>query len=190
MSPVLGIFASGITNSKLGSYESIQTVTVGSGGASSITFSSIPSTYKHLQIRAIGRDNRASSASNLYMQFNSDSGANYTGHNFYGNGSAATAGFDGASQTSASMMRVSTTTIGSNIFSAGIIDILDYSNTNKYKTFRSLSGFDDNGVSGGQVYFWSGLWMNSASAISTITITPVTTPIQQYSSFALYGIKG
>lgn len=32
-------------------YDSIATTTVGAGGAASITFSSIPSTYQHLQIR-------------------------------------------------------------------------------------------------------------------------------------------
>jgi len=187
--PILGIIASAISGN-LNSYESIATTTVGSGGTSSITFSSIPATYTHLQIRMLARDNRSSGASNLNVQFNSDSGSNYTGHNLQGNGAAASVGFEGASQTSIPIMRISTTNIGANIFAGGILDILDYANTNKYKTTRALSGFDDNGVSGGQIYFMSGVWMNTSSAISSMTITPVTTPIQQYSSFALYGIKG
>jgi hypothetical protein len=193
MAPILGIYASQISGhlfGPTGAYDSIATATVGSGGASSITFSSIPSTYTHLQLRVLARDNRSAAGSNLYIQFNSDSGANYTGHNLYGNGASPSAGFEGTSQTSAPIMRVSTNSIGSSIFAGGVIDILDYANTSKYKTFRSLSGFDDNAVSGGQIYFWSGLWMNSGSAISSLTITPVTTPIQQYSSFALYGIRG
>jgi hypothetical protein len=189
MSPILGILASS-RPAAAGDYESIATVTVGSGGASSVSFTSIPSTYQHLQLRVLARDNRSAGGSNLYAQFNSDSGANYATHALYGNGASASALFDGASQTSAAIMRVSTSSIGSNIFAGGVIDILDYASVNKYKTLRALTGFDDNAVSGGQIYLWSGVWMNSGSAISSITITPVTTPIQQYSSFALYGIKG
>lgn len=169
--------------------EPIATTVVGSGGVNTVIFNDIPQGYKHLQIRAIARDNRSASGSNLYVQFNSDSGPNYATHALYGNGASVTALFDGASQTSAAMMRISTSSIGSSIFAGGIVDILDYSNTNKNKTLRVLSGFDDNAVSGGQIYLWSGLWM-STSAISSITIVPVTSPIQQYSRFSLYGIKG
>lgn len=187
--PILGIYASQMTGHLYSnSYESISTVTVGAGGSSSISFTGIPNTYKHLQLRVMAKDSRVAAASNLYVQFNSDTGANYTGHNFYGNGSGTAAGFDGASQTSSALMRVATTNAPSSVFGVGVIDILDYANTNKYKTLRSLSGFDDN-AGNGQIYFWSGLWMNTASAISTITITPVTSPIVQYSHFALYGVK-
>ena len=55
------------------SYESIATVTVGAGGSSSISFTSIPSTYKHLQIRAITRDTGTSYINNLAGYFNTDS---------------------------------------------------------------------------------------------------------------------
>jgi hypothetical protein len=50
--PILGIIASAITgNLVTTSYESIETVTVGSGGSATVTFSSIPATYTHLQIK-------------------------------------------------------------------------------------------------------------------------------------------
>ena len=188
--PILGIIASAISGNLFapsGAYDSIATTTVGSGGASSITFSSIPATYTHLQIRMLARDSRANTATNLYLQFNGDTGANYTAHELYGNGSAAVAGFEGASQTSALAVRVAGNNAAASSFGAGVLDVLDYANTNKYKTMRSLSGFDDNSV--GQIWFISGLWM-STSAVTSITITPVTSPILQYSSFALYGIKG
>ena len=70
------------------------------------------------------------------------------------------------------------------IFGTFIVDILDYANTNKYKTMRALDGFDANGS--GYAVLWSGNW-RSTSAVSTITITGGT--FAQYSSFALYGIK-
>ena len=151
-------------------------VTVGSAGASSITFSSIPSTYTHLQIRAFVNSGVAA------IRFNSDSGSNYTRHYLQGNGSSVAAG----ASTSATSMSIVDYGSTANIFTSNIIDILDYANTNKYKTVRNLCGTDVNGA-GGTVTLFSGLWL-STSAISTITITGGTAV--QYSSFALYGIKG
>jgi hypothetical protein len=182
---LLGILASS-RPAAAGDYESIATVTVGSGGSSSITFSSIPSTYAHLQIRGIARDSRSNAATNLYIQYNSDTGANYTAHSLYGNGSSAVAAFEGTNQTSALAARVTGNNSASNAFGGFVIDILDYANGNKYKTSRSLAGHEDN--SSGAIWFISGLWM-STSAVTSITITPVTSPILQYSHFALYGIK-
>ena len=103
----------------------------------------------------------------------------------YGNATSAVAGAD-VSQTSTVAVRVAGNNAASNCFGAGVIDILDYANTSKYKTMRSLSGFEDN--SNGQIWLISGLWM-STSAVTSITIAPTTSPILQYSSFALYGIK-
>jgi hypothetical protein len=188
MSPILGILASARSAANAAnSYESIATVTVGSGGSSSVSFTSIPSTYQHLQIRGIARDSRSNGATNLYIQYNSDTGTNYTAHELYGNGSSAVANFEGTSQTSALAARVTGNTSASNAFGGFVIDILDYANTNKYKTNRSLAGHEDN--SSGAIWLISGLWLNT-SAVTSITITPVTSPILQYSSFALYGIKG
>lgn len=186
MTPIsLGIFAS--ANTTVGtSFESIATVTVGSGGASNVEFTSIPGTYTHLQLRVLARDSRANLGTNLNIQFNSDTGTNYTSHSLYGDGVGATAIADGASQTSALAMRTAGNNSSTSVFGTGIIDILDYTNTNKYKTTRSLSGYDNNGS--GNIYLTSGLWL-STNAITSIKLTPVTTPILQYSSFALYGIK-
>ena len=75
----------------------------------------------------------------------------------------------------------------SGIFSGGVIDILDYANTNKYKTSRGLSGYDANGS--GLLYLASGLWMNTA-AITSIEITDALGNFATNSTFALYGIKG
>jgi hypothetical protein len=169
------------------SYESIQTVTVGSGGQATISFTSIPATFKHLQIRWLARDNFASDASDLNMRFNSDSGANYVWHQLVGDGSTAAA-YASTSQTSMRAGFVTGSTAGSNIFAVTVLDLLDYANTSKNKTVRNLGGFDKNGS--GSVGLQSGLWM-STSAITRIDLTPrVGTTFSQYSSFALYGIKG
>jgi hypothetical protein len=72
------------------------------------------------------------------------------------------------------------------IFRASVLDILDYSNTNKYKTLRALDAGDSNGS--GNMEILSNLWMNTA-AITSITLTLDSGNFTQYSSFALYGIK-
>ena len=168
------------------SYESIATVTVGSGGSSSISFSSIPSTYQHLQIRVLARENVATQSDNLTIQFNSDTAGNYQSHYLYGTGSSAAAGAETGSQTTLIAGRVAGTSSGSNVFGASIVDILDYKDTNKYKTVRTLTGVDANGS--GIVMFESGAWRSTA-AVSSITLATGGTFVQ-YSSFALYGIKG
>lgn len=188
MTPILGIWASGATPSKQNSYESIATVDVGVLGAASVTFSSIPATYTHLQVRYIGRDNRASNSDDLMFRLNSDATtANYNSHRLIGDGSAVSAdrvtGFAGTLSAF-----VTGATAGASMFGVGVTDILDYANTNKYKTTRSIGGNDQNGS--GFVSFISGLWM-STSAITNIQIIPLNgTLFTQYSSFALYGIKG
>jgi hypothetical protein len=187
--PILGIFASAISgNLETNSYESIQTVTVGSGGQSSITFSSIPSTYKHLQIRITGRIDRSGESSDFFtIRFNGDTGANYSWHALEGSGSTAYS----ESGSSTSLPRngdITATTASANFFGVGVIDILEYANTNINKTVRSSTGRDLN--SSGWVWFGSSNWRNTA-AITTINILPtIGTGFQQYSSFALYGIKG
>jgi hypothetical protein len=167
-------------------FESIATVTVGSGGSLTITFSSIPSDYTHLQVRGLMRTDRASTTDYLYIRFNSDTGSNYAYHRLNGNGSSA--GSDAGSSTTAIVFdRAGAASATSGIFGGFVMDILDYDNTNKYKVTRSLGGVDTNG--GGEIHIESGLWQNT-DAITTIDITSGTSStFQQYSHFALYGIK-
>jgi hypothetical protein len=188
MNPILGIVASSISgNLSTNSYESIQTVTVGSGGQSSITFSSIPATFKHLQIRGIGRS--ADTGTNDvtgYLRFNSDTASNYSSHRLYGYGSSA--GADSA--VSAAQISFATVLANGNAascFSGIVCDILDYTNTNKYKTTRSLAGGETNSL--GMMFVTSGNWRDT-SAVSSITLTNSGGNWVQYSSFALYGIRG
>ena len=164
-----------------GDYESIATVTA-AGGETSITFSSIPSTYQHLQIRFTSN----AGTNDNYMRFNSDTGTNYIWHNLYGDGASAAAYTPGTGQTKVSA-GYGSTNASSTYSGAAVCDILDYANTNKYKTTRSLSGFDENGS--GYVLLHSGLWLNTA-AISTIVIFPNSGSIKANSKFALYGLKG
>lgn len=169
----------------VGDYESIQTYNLTTATAS-VTFSSIPATYSHLQIRALGRTDRAVSMSGLGMRFNGDTATNYSDHNVTGDGATATAGAD-VSASYIFLARYPGASATASMFGVGVIDILDYANTNKYKTTRNLSGTDLNGS--GQVHLQSGNW-RSTSAITSIQLYPdISGNLVQYSSFALYGIK-
>ena len=184
LNSIVGVLGNGVV---AGDYQSISTVTVGAGGSASITFSSIPSTFQHIQIRGIGRSSTATSSDvDIKLQFNSDTGSNYSIHYLYGNGSSAAAAAT-ASNTYATGGDVIKDGNTANVFATSIIDVLDYANTSKNKTVRALSGWDANGS--GTVYLNSGAWFNTA-AVSTITLTPWSGNFMQYSTFALYGIKG
>ena len=191
--PILGIIASAISGNLFapsGAYDSIATTTVGSGGSASITFSSIPATYTHLQIRLLSKSTNTSATDDgIYFTFNGDTTAKYTRHFLYGTGSSAGSGGASVLQTFMSLGDTTTQGNGANFFGVTIADILDYANTNKYKTGRGLGGYDANGS--GINWFASGSWQNTA-AITSVTMTMVggTYNFAQYSHAALYGIKG
>jgi hypothetical protein len=177
--PILGIFASAVTGGvSTTSFESIATVIVGSGGSSSITFSSIPSTYAHLQIRANFSTNVGEET--LTMNYNSDSGSNYSWHQLYGTGSVFSSGGSNSNTVYVGYVNRSGQP------GSFVLDILDYANTSKYKTSRELFGADNNTV-GGSIGMRSHNWRNT-NAITSIVLASGGT-INQYSHFALYGIK-
>lgn len=186
LNTILGSLSSGVAAST-SSYESIATVTVGSGGSATIDFTSIPATYTHLQLRGIARSTAVNDRADVLMRINSDTGNNYAGHQINGDGSSVSAGTLGGTPP-VNYLYPAYVTAGSNtasVFGVAIIDILDYANTNKYKTIRSLNGSDINGS--GNATLRSGLWQ-STSAITSINLS--MSNFAQYSQFALYGIKG
>ena len=176
------------------SYESIATAN-GTGSSGVITFSSIPSTYKHLQIRSINRTTTATGDGDPFnITLNGDTGANYAYHMIQGYvGASSGVSADAAASANSMLSGYSAGAINSTyMFSALVTDLLDYQNTSKYKTIRTLQGFDANNDGPGRYYairFFSGLWQ-SASAVTSITITAPNGNWATNSSFALYGIKG
>ena len=155
------IFAAG------GDFESIATVTVGSGGASSIEFTSIPGTYQHLQVRLVARQTNTSAggAAAAKTRLNGDTGNNY---NFI------------------YPLRIASTTQRASVCGIGVADILDYANTSKYTVVRGFTGYDNNGS--GTIYLNSNLWMSTA-AVTSISMVPTSGNFAEHSTFALYGIK-
>jgi len=173
-------------------YESIETINITSNTAS-ITFSTIPATFTHLQLRVLGRTDRSGSAYDAFLiRANNDAtNANYTYHYIEGQGTTPTAGQENGTYSGAVIYRIPGAGATASIFGGTITDILDYRNTNKYKTLRSLGGFDNNSASpAGDIYYGSNLWINTAAITSLVIVPRTGTNFVQYSSFALYGIKG
>ena len=169
----------------VGDFVQIASATVTSGGTSIITFSGIPQTFTHLQIRGIGRGTTNNPALGIVVRFNGDTGSNYSYHALAGDGATATA-IAAASATFMDLFENPSSTSTANAFSGGVCDVLDYSATTKYKTARSLNGYDRNGT--GDVFLWSGSWRNTA-AITQIDLIPYAALIAEFSSFALYGVR-
>jgi hypothetical protein len=189
--PIIGIVASSKLKQVPNSYESIETISVGSGGQASIVFDNIPSTYKHLQVRALIKSTTGGTdtwALSTQAYLNSDTTvANYAYHRIIGN--AATAA-DSGGANAIGTMGFTPGPGAADVFAPTIIDILDYANTNKYKTFRALSGSDDNAISNAAfIGVLSQLWKNTA-AVHTVQLQMSSGSYAQYSHFALYGIKG
>lgn len=162
-------------------YESISTTVLGSTTAA-VTFSSIVGTYSHLQVRFIAR---GASGGGILTTFNSDTATNYSYHSLTGDGATASVN-SGVSASNMLIVRNGGIQTAASTFSAGVIDILDYSNTSKYKTLRTLNGGDANGS--GNIQLESGSWRNTA-AVTSITLTHNGSGFAANSSFALYGIK-
>jgi hypothetical protein len=165
-----------------GSYESIATITA-SGSSPTASFTSIPSTYKSLQIRFNLRSN--SSGWGVALRLNNDTAGNYARHQLYGTGATATAdGIASVTSINVAVVNIGTDTTQPTV---GIIDLIDYASTTKTKTIRAFSGLDKNGS--GEIGLHSGLWNNTA-AVNRVDITLIAENFTSGSTFSLYGIKG
>ena len=190
---------SGILGALVGSYapvatafDSIATVTSTGAPGSTITFSNIPQTYKHLQIRYIAKDTYTGGAVNIiYMSVNSTNSI-YSKHNLYGNGTSVTASAAANGSQSYILLDYAMAQGAStaNMMAVGIIDIHDYSSTNKNKTLRAITGYDYNSSSPTGVVSLNSSNINTTSAITSILLGSQGDAFTSSSVFCLYGIKG
>lgn len=183
--PIIGIMASANwASANASSFESIATVTA-AGGETSLSFSSIPSTYKAIQLRYRIMAQTSNNIS-YYFRINSDSGTNYARHYLLGDGASASAFGQANTATPYSAVGMS----NANYWLVGIADIIDYASTSKTKTLRYIEGNDRNSASApvGNIALESILW-NSTSAINNVSIQTNNT-FAAGSTIALYGIRG
>jgi hypothetical protein len=156
--------------------------TVGSGGASSVIFSPIPSTYTDLVVKMSGRNTSTSGSAwaNTSVTFNGSS-TGYTLKYIYGTGSAVGSGSDTILNTV-----VNDTSATANTFSSTDIYIPNYTSAN-YKSL-SIDTVTENNATAALTDIFAGLWSNTA-AITSIAIASSSGNFAQYSTFYLYGIK-
>lgn len=155
-------------------------VVVGSGGAATISFSSIPSTYTDLILKLSTRDASASIQGDCVITFNGV-GSGYSQRVVYGSGT----GTASITETSLKYRTVGATATAST-FDNTEIYIPNYAgSTNKSV---SIDNVTENNASAAFDALVAGLWSNTA-AITSITITPGTANFQQYSTAYLYGVS-
>jgi hypothetical protein len=179
----LGILAAGAGGGPTSDYQLISTV-FGTGSSSSITFSSIPSTFRHLEIRYVGK--LASSAGRLYLRMNGVSSTSYRTHRIRATGSSiGTTDHGSATQID---FQHGFDSSSSNIFAGGVISIFDYSSTSKNTTARGFYGTTDPGQAT-TANLDSGVFF-STEAVNSLTISvSAAINITSDSRFSLYGIK-
>jgi hypothetical protein len=182
-----GISALAGNDQWFGDFEAIASTTL-TTAAANIQFTSIPSTYTHLQIRGIAKSSGTGNQ-DFKIRVNGLTTA-YTFHAMYGNGNNVAV--SAASATSQTYMKLAynfvSASTNTNNFGAIVIDILDYTNTNKLKTIRSFGGVDNNGS--GTVSFFSGFHTTATSAVTSIELAPDADNFAANTSFAIYGIRG
>jgi hypothetical protein len=168
-------------------YEAIATVTVGSGGAANIEFTSIPATYTDLLLKVSLKSDTANASDNCLLRFNGDTASNYSSKRLYGSGSAAAS--DAPSGTSLSANIVSTNVSNStSTFNSGEIYIPNYTNNSIAKSI-SMDGAQERNNTESYLAIHAGLW-NNTNAITSILLFPsIGTEWDQYSTATLYGIK-
>jgi hypothetical protein len=160
----------------------IQTVTVGSGGAASIDFTSIPQTYTDLKIVVSARSTYSALVDTLFVKPNG----------LTTNGSSRWVIGDGSTASSSSaafnyVREINGNTATASTFASVEIYAPNYTSSN-YKSFSSEGVSETNATSGVRLGLTAGLW-SSTAAITSITLTATSGDFVQYSTATLYGIK-
>ena len=162
-------------------FKKIQTVTVGSGGAASIDFTSIPQTYTDLKI-VMSLRSTGTGVSTRYaaVSFNSNT-SNYTYRRLYGNGSST--GSDNGS------LRIIGTIPGSTVTASvfGSIELYVPNYTSANNKSYSCDSVEENNATGAEQDMIAGLWSNTA-AITSVTLTSDVGNFAEYSTATLYGV--
>jgi hypothetical protein len=182
----LGLLSQGGGGGAAGSFELISTSLLSTTTAS-VTFSSLPATYKHLQFRIAGRFTAAAFQNTVTLRFNGDSATNYATHFLRGNGSSVSSGNSTTvAQITAGYLPSASET--ANLYGGMVIDILDFNSTAKNKTIRSFSGRTF-GTSA-WLELTSGLWASTA-AVTSILVSDVigSGSFAAGTRISLYGIK-
>lgn len=170
-----------------GSYELIETISVGTAVAS-VTFSSLgtySTTYKHLQIRYTARDTGAFDSASINVQLNGVTSASYAWHSIRALMPSTVQSTAASSTTSATMALFVGGNGATGNFGAGVIDFLDAYSSTKNTTMRCLFGHT---TTDARIGLNSGLFNNTA-AMTQVNLATNGSGFAVGSRFSLYGIK-
>ena len=164
-------------------YTLISSVTVGSGGAANIEFTSIPQTYTDLCLVYSLRGSISGTNDECNILINGAT-SSYTNRYIQGNGSSASSGSSYTTKIYTGETDGSTAT--SNTFGNGSAYFPNYTSSN-YKSV-STDGVSENNATSAYANLSANLW-SSTSAITSITLIPYSSSWLQYSTAYLYGIS-
>lgn len=180
------------------SWYNIATVTA-SGGEQSLTLSSIPQTYKHLQLRFHLRDSASGLSTGAFSQlyFNSDTTSGdysysriYSTYNAAGTVSATRSNTASYLYIAPGINNAQSSGYGPfGVYSVAIMDIYDYANTSKFRSGQSIAGFGNDSTTIAYTGGISNFSYNKTSAINSITLNKWIDGFMAGSYIALYGIK-
>jgi hypothetical protein len=165
-------------------YEAIATVEVGSGGAATIEFTSIPATYTDLVLRASVRSSNATTQDDMYLRFNGDTGSNYSDRAIYSSNGTSAASLSHSSIGFLFTGSIDGTTSTASTFTSTDFYIPNYTSANYKSVSQDIA--NENNATAGWLGMFAGLWA-STSAITSITLS--NSPFAEYSTATLYGIK-
>lgn len=181
----LGILASSLPSG--GNALTLISTAYGTGSSGIIDFSSIPSTYKHLQIRITSKVTTGTGGlSGLGVQFNSDTASNYDSHYLAGTGSSVISG--ALTNFTYAYTGYSTDNTTANNYSGFIMDILDYASTNKRKTIRTLQGIVEPSTNNTYAQIFSSEWRSNSAITSIRVFDDGSKSFASGSRFSLYGV--
>jgi hypothetical protein len=166
-------------------YTLISSVTVGAGGAASIDFTSIPSTYTDLVLKASLRTSRSANTDDLYSRFNASSSTNYSYLDLTGSGSTA-ASSSGSGSNAQFLSKINAASSTSSTFSNVELYIPNYAGT--VNKSLSYDGISENNATEAFASLTAGL-RSVTDAITQVSLLPGYNNFVQYTTATLYGIK-
>jgi len=163
-------------------FTKIASVSVGSGGAATITLSSIPGTYTDLVLKFSNRTDNTGVGNGFTLTYNASS-TNYTNRSIYGDGSTTAS----SSSSTSGMMWVNGSTETANTFANVELYITNYAGSN-FKSSSNDAVMENNASATTYAGLQARLWSDTA-AITSMTLTPSVGNWVQYTTATLYGIK-
>lgn len=168
----------------------IQTITAGVGGIASFDFTSIPGTYKNLEIHFQGRSDQATTAVNLRITMNNDGGNNYDYEQVYTSATSAPSAAEGIAGAFGLVGNLTGANAPSGSAGAGKITIPDYAGTTFHKNALATAGHSQSDASAGTYWINTVVRWRNTAAITRITLTPSAGSLIQGSTATLYGLNG